>query len=298
MTFRNRCAFVVLIAGVLSLVACSRKAEPISESRFIESDKLFQILETNITKHSEFEVIVDIDHARLAAKAGSPMPPARVLIWSDAKLEADILKHNPLAAVDLPLRVLAFEDPSTGKPAVIANNFDYVAGRHSLPDEEGIRTRYEAALHKAMEGISADAIATFPSDRMSGAGLVTLDSPHDFATTEKRVLDAINAQSDTVNFGKVDFAARSKAYGVTLEPLRLILFGGPGPGGKAMSAAPTLGLDAFCQKLLIWQDRAGSVHVTFNDLLALAERQQVSGGLPLRVINRRIKETFSEALKP
>jgi hypothetical protein len=57
-----------------------------------------------------------------------------------------------------------------------------------------------------------------------------------------------------------------------------------------------LGLDAFCQKLLIWQDDSGTVYVTFNDLLALAERQKVSSGIPLWLINRRVKATFSEAL--
>ncbi|MCA9195844.1 MAG: hypothetical protein KDB03_28965, partial [Planctomycetales bacterium] len=72
---------------------------------------------------------------------------------------------------------------------------------------------------------------------------------------------------------------------------------GPGPGGKAMASAPTLGLDAFCQKLLIWQDEKGTVHVTFNDLRVLAARQEVSGGLPLRVINGRLKETFLTALE-
>lgn len=79
--------------------------------------------------------------------------------------------------------------------------------------------------------------------------------------------------------------------------MRLILFGGPGPGGKAMGSAPTLVLDAFYQKLLIWQDAGGAVHVTFNDLLALAERQHVSGGMALRVINRRLLGNFSDALK-
>ena len=64
-----------------------------------------------------------------------------------------------------------------------------------------------------------------------------------------------------------------------------------------MASAPTLGLDAFCQKLLIWQDEGGTAHVTFNDLLALAKRQNVSGGLPLRVINKRLKETFSKAVE-
>jgi uncharacterized protein (DUF302 family) len=64
-----------------------------------------------------------------------------------------------------------------------------------------------------------------------------------------------------------------------------------------MREAPTLGLDAFCQKVLIWQDARGGVHVTLNDLLALAERHQVSSGIPLRVINRRLQKTFSDALK-
>ena len=100
-----------------------------------------------------------------------------------------------------------------------------------------------------------------------------------------------------MTFGRVDFTTRSAKYGVVLQPTVLILFGGPGPGGKAMESAPTLGLDAFCQKLLIWQDAGGTVHVTFNDLLALADRQKVSGGVPLRFINRRLKKTFSEALE-
>jgi len=286
-----------VVCGLQMLLpACSCNTDPISESRYIEPDKLYQVLDANIRANPEFEVIVDIDHSRLAAKAGSPMPPSHVLIWSDPELEATLLKHNPLAGVDLPLRALAFEDQRAGKAAVIANRYDYVAHRHSLPDDESIRARYETAIAKAMKGIPDGAIAKFPSDTMPDAGLVTLKSPHDFATTEKRVLDAINAQSDAVIFAKVDFATRSKKHGVALEPIILILFGSPGPGGKAMRSAPTLGLDAFCQKLLIWQEASGTVHVTFNDLLALAERQQVSGGIPLRLIHRRLQETFSTAL--
>lgn len=286
----------LLGAGVATLVLFLRQGQPVSESRFVEPDKLFRILEANVRARAECEVIVDIDHARLAAEAGSPMPPCHVLIWSDPKLDAAILQHNPMAAVDLPLRILAYEDQETGKAAIIANSYEFLANRYSLPDDQAIRSSYEAAISHATKDIPDEVIARFPSDSMPDPGLVTLTSTHDFATTEKRILDAINAQSDTVRFGTVDFAERSKTAGVDLRPLRLILFGGPGPGGKAMASAPTLGLDAFCQKLLIWQDEAGTVHVTFNDLLALAKRQKVSGGLPLRVINRRISETFSAAL--
>ena len=290
--------FVALACCLLLVAACSRNGETISESRYIEPDKLYQTLVGNVRANPEFEVIMDIDHSRLAAKVGSRMPPSHVLIWSDPELEAAILKHNPLAAVDLPLRVLAFEDQGTGKAAVIANSYDYVERRHSLPEDQAVRARYDAAIAYAMKGIPDSAIAKFPTDSMPDSGLVTLKSTHDFGATEKRILDAITAQSDTVTFGSVDFATRSAKYGVVLQPTVLILFGGPGPGGKAMESAPTLGLDAFCQKLLIWQDTSGTVHVTFNDLLSLADRQKVSGGIPLRLINRRLKETFSAALVP
>ena len=287
-----------LICGLLLLAAaCSRDNEGISESRYVEPDRLYQALADNVRANPEFEVIADIDHSRLAAKAGSSMPPAHVLIWSDPELEAAILRNNPLAGVDLPLRALAFEDQSTGRAAVIANTYDYVARRYSLPEDAAVRRRYEAAIAKAVRGIPDSAIARFSSDTMPDAGLVTLESTHDFEATERRIQGAIDAQSDAVTFGRVDFAARVREHGVVLNPTVLILFGAPGPGGKAMESAPTLGLDAFCQKLLIWQDASGTVHVTFNDLLALADRQQVSGGIPLRLINRRLKNTFSEALE-
>ena len=85
--------------------------------------------------------------------------------------------------------------------------------------------------------------------------------------------------------------------GVELQPNSLILFGGPAPGAKAMTKSPTLGLDAFCQKFLVWQDDEGKVYLSFKDLLALAERQNVAKSIPLRVINYRLNKVFGEALE-
>lgn len=287
-------ALIVAISAVVLFVP--REEKPVSADRFAEPDRLFDIVESNVRRREAFEVIVDIDHARLGAEAGSPMPPSRVLIWSDPALDAAILQHNPLAAMDLPLRVLVYEDPSTGEAAVISNSYDFLLHRHSLPDDAALRAQYQEAIDAAMEGIPTNAIKSFATDTMATTGLVTLTSPYDVEATEQRLMDTINAQSDTVVFGVVDLGERARAQGVDVGPLRLILFGGPGPGAKAMAKAPTLGLDAFCQKLLIWQDQAGAVQVTFNDLVALAERQQVPASIPLRVINKRLTETFGAAL--
>jgi uncharacterized protein (DUF302 family) len=286
---------VAPVAGTLSIMF--RRSQPIAESRHVEPDRLFQALLSNVRSHPELEVIVDIDHSRLGAEAGSPMPPSHVLIWSDPRLDAAILSVNPVAAVDLPPRILAYEDPATGQAAAIHNRYEFVARRHSLPERSSLREAYESAFSKVTRGIPAAAFRAFASDDVPGTGLVTLKSPHDFETTRQRLQGVIHAQSDTVDFGTVDFAARSRACGVELRPLQLILFGGPRPGGRAMASAPTLGLDAFCQKLLVRQDEDGTVYVTFNDLRALAARQDVSGGLPLRVIDRRLKNTLSKALE-
>ena len=286
----------ILIGFTLLLQAACSPA-PVAQDRFTEPDRFYDLLEANVRNSGDFEIIVDIDHARLAAQADSHMPPAHVLIWSDPRLDAAILADNPLAAIDLPLRALAYEDPETGKAAVIANRYDFLAGRHDLPDNPALRDRYATAIAKAMQGIGNDTIRQFASDEMPEPGLVTLKSPHDFATTEGLIMRVIESQPDTVYFATVDFAERALAQDVQLSPLRLILFGGPGPGGQAMREAPTLGLDAFCQKLLVWEDANGQVRVTFNDLLTLAERQQAAINLPLRVINRRVKKTFSVALR-
>ena len=75
------------------------------------------------------------------------------------------------------------------------------------------------------------------------------------------------------------------------------LGGGPGPGGKAMAQFPRLGLDAFCQKLLVYQDEDGSVKVLFNDIVALAELHYGKSNPPQKIINQRLKATFTKAIQ-
>lgn len=131
---------------------------------------------------------------------------------------------------------------------------------------------------------------------MDGDGLITLDSPHGFDETLRRLREIVNAYDETIWFGEVDFDERAKAAGVSIEPAQLLPYGGPGPGGRVMANAPSLGLDAFCQNVLVLQDKEGKVRVIMNDLLALAERHDVRKSFPLRVINRRIQKTFADAL--
>ena len=98
-------------------------------------------------------------------------------------------------------------------------------------------------------------------------------------------------------FGTVDFQASARGIGIEILPSYMILFRDPAPGSKAMAVAPTLGIDGFWQKFLIWQDEKGVTRLSLNDLLALARRQQASIPLVLRVIDFRPTSVFEEALE-
>lgn len=293
MSIRRLCA----LAAALVVVGCSDSG-PIADERYIEPDRLVSLMEKNLVASAALSKVIDIDHSRLGQQAGSPMPPARVLIFSDPQLETELIEQHPLIALDLPLRVLAFEGERERSAKVIYNTFDYLMSRYQLDADSlvGLQGRYSANLGVAVRGIAPAAVASFPSDTMRPDGIITISSPFSFEETVERVNAAINAQNDTMHFATVDFQANAGALGVEIAPSYLILFGGPGPGGKAMADAPTLGLDGFCQKFLIWEDATGQIKLSFNDLLALAERQGAKKGLALRVINYRLKKTFGEAL--
>lgn len=289
----NRC-IIGVVAVVVLLVGCGGNT-PLPEQRYASSDALFSQMDSNLAASESLKKVIEIDHSRLGMEAGSSMPPSRVLIFSNPELETKLIAMNPLTALDLPLRILAYE-PELNAPAnVIFNSFDYLASRYGITTE--LKPLYDETMAVILQAIPPDKIAAFSSNTMKPDGIITIPSPFDFSTTMQRVQTAIESQDDTVGFGTVDFKAQAETLGLSIAPMTMILFGGPAPGAKAMSKAPTLGLDAFCQKFLIWQDENGKVYLSFNDLLALADRQEAKTSLPLRVINHRLKKTFSAALE-
>ena len=280
----------------IALVGCGRP-EPVSAERYQGPDRLFGIVDANVAASTTLEKIVEIDHSRLGAEAGSVMPPARALIFSNPGLEATLLGVNPLIAIDLPLRVLAYEPAPGAEERVIYNSFDYLQSRYSLGDLPELRAMFDSSMDQVLQGVEPGQIVAFANDLMRPDGIINLVSPFEFEETVERLTAAIDAQDDTVWFGRFDFQARAIAQGVDIGPALLLLFGGPAPGAKAMAGAPTLGLDAFCQKALVWEDESGTVSVSFNDLLVIAERQGVSKNVALRVISRRLDSTFQAALE-
>jgi uncharacterized protein (DUF302 family)/uncharacterized membrane protein YidH (DUF202 family) len=75
-----------------------------------------------------------VDHSGEAEKVGMKMPPTKLLIFGSPKGGTPVMLAVPSIAIDLPLKVLVWED-SSGHVWVSYNTPAYLQKRHNVPDE-------------------------------------------------------------------------------------------------------------------------------------------------------------------
>jgi uncharacterized protein (DUF302 family) len=287
---RNAALALLLFAGVL-LSGCKGK-EPADGELYQAVDTLYA---EALSGAHQFEIIAEIDHSRLAMEEGEVMPPARVIIFSDPAVNTAILELEPMTGLDLPFRVLAYAEGDT--PRVIHTSAEFLVHRHGLSEGSAL-DRYRTSLDAALAGVPKEERVVFDvSNLAAGQGIRELDSRYGFSESIARLKEAILAEGDTIWFGEIDYQAEAAALGVELPALTLLLFGAPGPGAKAMAEFPRMGLDAFCQKVLVYQQPGGRVNAYFNEMPAFAELHHGSVALPHRVINRRMTATLAGAVE-
>jgi uncharacterized protein (DUF302 family) len=74
-----------------------------------------------------------VDHSGEAEKAGMKMRPTKLLIFGSPKAGTPVMLAAPSIAIDLPLKVLIWED-SHGKVWVSYNSTAYLQERHGVPE--------------------------------------------------------------------------------------------------------------------------------------------------------------------
>ncbi len=92
--------------------------------------------------------------------------------------------------------------------------------------------------------------------------------------TTKRLVKILREKGVTL-FKVIDHSEGAAAAGMKLRPTKLVIFGNPKIGTPLMQCSQTLGLD-LPQKMLIYEDENGSVHLVFNTKAYLMWRHDVS----------------------
>mgnify|MGYP002712068842 CR=1 FL=1 len=100
-------------------------------------------------------VFARVDHAAGAQGVGLSLPPMQVLIFGNPKIGTLLMQSAPTAGIDLPLKVLAWED-SEGVVWLAYNDPAYLAGRHAITD----RAETVAKMQKALGIFAGKAVST------------------------------------------------------------------------------------------------------------------------------------------
>jgi uncharacterized protein (DUF302 family)/uncharacterized membrane protein YidH (DUF202 family) len=75
-----------------------------------------------------------VDHSGEAAKVGMNLRPTKLLIFGSPKAGTPLMLAAPSTAIDLPLKILVWEDPR-GKTWISYNSPQYLHERHGFPPE-------------------------------------------------------------------------------------------------------------------------------------------------------------------
>ncbi len=112
--------------------------------------------------------------------------------------------------------------------------------------------------------------AAFADDTMK-----TQASKHGFNDTQAR-LEAVLKEKGLTVFAKIDHADGAQKAGLKMQPATVTIFGNPKGGTPFMVASPESAID-FPLKVLVWEDAAGKVYLSYNTLSGIVARHHIKG---------------------
>ena len=122
----------------------------------------------------------------------------------------------------------------------------------------------------------------------SDNGIITQPSNHSVDDTVEKLKEILQAKGVTL-FALIDHSGEAEKVGMKMPPTKLLIFGNPKGGTPLMLAAPSSAID-LPLKILVSQDAAGKVWVSYNSPAYLKERH----GLPENLLqNIAVVETLA-----
>ena len=252
-----------LLQGIQSGVTTGNVAEAISA------------LETTLNANDLIGIVAQIDHQANAAANELDLRPTSVTLFGNPRLGTPLMQINQLAGLDLPQKILAWED-ETGQSNIAYNSADYLSGRHGLGGAQDVLDNINNALNNLAGGAAGQTITpvsgAVPSN---GEGIIVVQSANDMDTTFTNLEQAIINAPPLTLVTTLDHSANATSVGSFLLPTRLLVFGNPNLGTPLMQSGQSIAID-LPQKMLVFEDSEGVVSVAYNDPAFLAERHGIT----------------------
>ena len=114
------------------------------------ADRLEEIL-----KKMGMTVFTRINHTQGAYKVGISIPPTEVVIFGNPRVGTPLMQCAPTVAIDLPQKMLIWQDADSGKVWLAYNDPAYLARRHDIQGCDEALTKIAGALDKFAKGAAA-----------------------------------------------------------------------------------------------------------------------------------------------
>ncbi|TAN07747.1 MAG: DUF302 domain-containing protein [Rhodanobacteraceae bacterium] len=92
----------------------------------------------SIVEAQGWHVFARIDHAAHARSKGLTLRPTELILFGNPGIGTRLMQENQLAAIDLPMKALAWED-ERGEVRIAHNSIAWLRQRHGLSDAETLR---------------------------------------------------------------------------------------------------------------------------------------------------------------
>ena len=127
-------------------------ASPALAGDFIVKPSKYSVAETldrltKALKSKGITIMARVDHAGGAEKAGLKLKPTQLLIFGNPKLGTPLMQTNRGIGLDLPMKVLAWQDDK-GQTWVTYTKPDVLKARYNIKGKDGIFAKMTGALSK------------------------------------------------------------------------------------------------------------------------------------------------------
>jgi uncharacterized protein (DUF302 family) len=129
--------------SMIATVAAADKGLVVKPSAYGVDETLNRL--EGVLEKKGLTIFARIDHSAGAGKVQMNLRPTQVLIFGNPKMGTALMRSNQAAGIDLPMKVLAWEDEQN-RVWIAYNDPGYLADRHQIRDRGEVIEKMTKAL--------------------------------------------------------------------------------------------------------------------------------------------------------
>jgi len=154
------------------------------------------------------KIVAEVVHSDNATSVDLSLNPTKVILFGNPNLGTPLMQKNQLAGLDLPQKILLFEDDDQ-QLRVAYNDVTYLAQRHQVGDVETLNM-IAGALANFATMVADENLITFDEGSVQAMeGIIIKNSENNVEDTYTKLIDVISANENLRIIRELDHSANA-----------------------------------------------------------------------------------------